>query len=142
MILLDTNVLSELLRPSPAAAVLGWLARQRPEAVGTTSITQAEMLYGVGVLPRGRRRDTLESAVQALFAEDFAGRVFAFDAQAAPHYAAIAVECRRRGRPVGQLDAQIAAIALARGCELATRNVADFAHCGVALVDPWTPLAQ
>lgn len=138
MILLDTNVLSELVRPEPAAGVLAWLSRQRREAVGTTSITQAEMLVGVGVLPAGRRKQQLEGAVQALFRDDFAGRVFAFDAASALHYAAIAAERRRRGRPISHPDAQIAAIARSHRCELATRNGADFEHCGVALVDPWT----
>lgn len=138
MILLDTDVLSELVRAEPAAAVPAWLARQRPEAVGTTGIAQAEMLYGVGILPAGRRRQQLEGAVQALFRDDFAGRVLAFDASAAPHYAAIAVERHRRGRPISHAHAQTAAVARAHRCALATRHAADFEHSAVALVDPWT----
>lgn len=137
MIVLDTNVLSEAMRPVPDAAVLAWLAAQPPAQLYATSIAEAELLFGAGLLPPSRRRQSLEQAIQRMFAEDFAGRVLAFDQAAAPHYAAIAVVRRKSGRPIASFDAQIAAIARAAGFAVATRNVADFAECGVDLLDPW-----
>lgn len=137
MILLDTNVVSELMRPAPSARVVAWVSRQPGGSLYTTSVTQAEILYGVRLLPAGRRRRALETAVQALFREDFASRVLAFDGGAAPSYAQIAADRRRSGRPISQLDAQIAAIARAAGATLATRNTGDFEGCGVSLVNPW-----
>lgn len=104
----------------------------------TTAIAHAEMLYGVATLPPSRRRDDLAEAVRALFEVDLAGRVLPFDGEAASHFAHIAAGRRAAGRPISQLDAQIAAIARSRGAGVATRNVADFADCGVAVVDPWT----
>ncbi len=139
MIILDTNVLSEMMRPAPAGAVLAWLAAQPAASVYTTSITQAEILYGLALLPGGRRRRALEDAVTTMFAEDFGGRILEFGTQAAPPYASIASKRRRSGRPISHFDAQIAAIAFSTGAAIATRNVADFEGCGVALVDPWKP---
>lgn len=137
MIVLDTNVLSEMMRPEPAEAVRLWLARQPVAQVFTTAVTEAELLYGVALLPDGRRRDMLRDAVIALFAEDLAGRVLPFDSAAAAQYAALATGRRRSGRPIALADAQIAAIARSRGAAVATRNVADFEGCGIGTVDPW-----
>ncbi len=137
MIVLDTNVLSELLRPDPAAAVERWVAGQAVLGLFTTSVTQAEMLLGVALLPRGKRRNDLAEAVRGLFEEDFAGRVLPFDSPAATAFAPVVVERRRSGRPIAQLDAQIAGIARSRGAMLATRNVPDFEGCGIELIDPW-----
>lgn len=137
MIILDTNVLYELLAPSPAPGVLAWLAAQPAPAVFTTAVTEAEILYGLALLPEGRRRQALEAAVKPIFAEDLAGRVLAFDPDAAKSYAAIAAHRRAIGRPISQFDAQIAAIAASRGASVATRNVADFAETGVDIVNPW-----
>jgi toxin FitB len=137
MIVLDTNVVSELMRPAPARHVAGWVAGQPIQSLYTTSITQAEILHGVGLLPAGRRRRLLEAAAEAMFREDFAGRVLPFASDAASLYALIAVERRRIGRPISQFDAQIAAIARSSGATIATRNVADFTACSVDLVDPW-----
>ena len=137
MIILDTNVLSEVMRPAPAAEVLAWLAAQTAASLYTTSVTQAEILHGLMLLPAGRRRRALEAAATAVFAEDFGGRILGFGTEAAPPYAQIASQGRRAGRPISHFDAQIAAIARANGAAIATRNVADFADCGVALVDPW-----
>jgi predicted nucleic acid-binding protein len=137
VIILDTNVLSEVMKPSPAAAVLAWLAAQPPASVYTTSITQAEILHGVMLLPGGRRRRALEEAANAMFAEDFGGRILGFGTEAAPPYALIASRRRRAGRPISHFDAQIAAIAVSSGAAIATRKVADFEDCGVAVVDPW-----
>lgn len=137
MIVLDTNVLSEAMRPTPAPFVQAWLAAQPPAQLYVTAIAEAELLFGAALLPPGRRRQGIEQAIQRMFAEDFAGRILAFDQAAAPHYAAIAAVRRKSGRPIASLDAQIAAIARAAGFAVATRNIADFAECGVALLDPW-----
>lgn len=137
MILLDTNVLSELMKSAPDASVTQWMAAQPAASLYTTSITQAEILHGVMLLPAGKRRAAIEAAATAMFEEDFAGRILAFGSDAALPYARIAAERRRSGRPISQFDAQIAAIARVTGATLATRNVADFAGCGVKIVDPW-----
>jgi predicted nucleic acid-binding protein len=136
-ILLDTNVLSELLRAQPQASVLSWVAAQPVDNLFVSAVTQAEMMLGVHLLPAGKRRQLLEQAVGAMFREDFAGRVLPFDSEAAPAYANVVAARRAAGRPISQFDAQIAAIALSRGATLATRNVADFAGCGIGLLDPW-----
>ena len=138
MIILDTNVLSELMKHAPASMVIDWIAAQPVASLYTTSITQAEILHGIMVLPSGRRRRSLEEAATSMFAEEFAGRVLAFDGDAAPLYARIASDRRRAGRPISHFDAQIAAVALSMGGRLATRNVADFDGCGVTVVDPWS----
>jgi hypothetical protein len=137
VLVLDTNVVSELMRPAPAASVIRWSNAQPPTSLYTTSVTQAEILHGVLLLPVGRRRRALEAAAEAMFAEDFGGRVLAFGSDAARKYAQIASARRRRGRPISQFDAQIAAIAGTTGVALATRNVADYDGCDVVIVNPW-----
>ncbi len=139
MIILDTNVLSELLLPSPNPVVVDWLAEQTPASVFTTSITEAEILYGLRLLPEGRRRRELEAAILPIFREDLAGRVLPFDRDAADIYATIATARRTAGRPISQFDAQIAAITLSRGASLATRNEADFQEIGLEVINPWMP---
>lgn len=134
---LDTNVLSELLRAEPNAQVLAWVAAQPPDRLFISVVTQAEMLLGARLLPAGKRRTLLEAALHAMFDEDFAGRVLAFDSAAAAHYAEVVARRRAAGRPVAQFDAQIAATALACGCGLVTRNLSDFEACGLTLIDPW-----
>jgi predicted nucleic acid-binding protein len=138
MILLDTNVLSELMRPAPDQAVERWLGDQPVTSVFISAITEAELRYGVALLPAGKRRLTLVSVIEAMLGEDFAGRVLPFDSAAAAAFAEIAANRRQAGRPIAQADAQIAAIARSRGAVLATRNVADFEDCGIELVNPWT----
>jgi predicted nucleic acid-binding protein len=138
MILLDTNVLSELMRPSPAAEVLRWFAAHSASQLFTTTITQAEILYGLKVMPKGKRRAALQLAVEAILEEDFADRILPFDSDAARVFPKIAGSRRALGRPMAQWDAQIAAIARSRGAALATRNSNDFEHCGVRVVNPWT----
>lgn len=140
-IVLDTNVLSELLRNQPAAAVLAWFKRQPTQSLYTSAVTQAEMLLGVQLLPAGARRRQLESALLAMFDADFSARIWPFDERAAVHYAQLVGARRAAGRPMAQFDAQIAAIASARGAAVATRNTADFADCGLVLHDPWAPVA-
>jgi toxin FitB len=137
MIILDTNVLSEAMKPTPAAEVLAWLAAQPAASLYTTSITQAEILHGLMLLPPGRRRRALEEAATSMFMEDFGGRILGFGTEAAPPYARIASDRRRAGRPISHFDAQIAAIARSTGAAIATRNRTDFEGCGVTLLDPW-----
>jgi toxin FitB len=134
---LDTNVVSELMRPEPHPAVLSWVGRLPPGALHTTSVTQAEILYGIALLPAGKRRDALATAADAVFTEDFAGRVLPFDGAAAERSAAIVAARRQAGNPIENFDAQIAAIALAAGAAVATRDIGGFAGCGLAVVDPW-----
>jgi predicted nucleic acid-binding protein len=137
VIILDTNVLSEALKPSPAQEVLRWFAAQPALQLFTTAITQAEILYGVELLPKGKRRAALLAAVNAMFAEDFSGRILPFDSEAARVFPQIAAARRSLGRPITQFDAQVAAIARSRAAAIATRNTGDFQHCGVAVVNPW-----
>jgi predicted nucleic acid-binding protein len=137
MIVLDTNVMSELVRDQPAEAVKRWVRKQPSALLFTTAISEAEILYGVALLPLGRRRTVLGQAVAAIFDDELAGRVLPFDSVAARIYADILADRRRRGRPVGQSDAQIAAIAASHGASVATRNTADFIDCGIAVVNPW-----
>lgn len=135
--ILDTNVLSELLRAEPSPAVLAWFAAQPPEGLFVTAVTQAEMMLGARLLPPGKRRTALERALSAMFDDDFSGRTLPFDSGAAAAYVDIVAERRSLGRPISQFDAQIAAIARTAGAKLATRNTGDFERCGIALVDPW-----
>ena len=137
MIILDTNVVSEAMKPAPAAAVFRWLSSQPASKLFVTTVTQAEILYGLELLPKGRRRAALQSTAEAMFEVDFAGRILPFDSDAARILPDIAASRRASGRPIAQLDAQIAAIARSRGAELATRNTADFEHCGITLINPW-----
>jgi hypothetical protein len=137
MTILDTNVLSELMRPIPSSRVVAWVAKQPTTELFTTSITEAEIFYGIELLTRGKRREGLLAAAEAVFAEDLAGRIFGFDSDAARVFSKIAAHRRTLGRPISHADAQIAAISQMRGAKLATRNVADFADCGLDLVDPW-----
>ena len=135
--LLDTNVVSELLRARPQPAVLAWFAQQDAASLMVSAVTQAEMMLGARLLPEGRRRALLERTLQAMFEEDFEGRVLAFDTAVVSHYVEIVAERRAGGRPIGQFDAQIAATAKAAGLQLATRNTRDFEGCGVPVVNPW-----
>jgi toxin FitB len=137
VIVLDTNVLSEALRPQPLETVLDWMRRQPIEALFTTTITEAELLLGVALLPEGRRRRALRTAITRILDEKIAGRSLSFDSTAARMFADIVALRRRAGRPISEADARIAAITRSRGGTLATRNVGDFADCGIELIDPW-----
>ncbi|GLV48845.1 ribonuclease VapC [Thermus sp. LT1-2-5] len=138
MILLDTNVLSEFIRPQPSERVVAWLDRQSPERVWVSAISRAEMELGLALMPEGKRKRALREAIRAMFEEDFAGRCLPFDEAAAVHYGGIVAARQRKGRPISVEDAQIAAIALAHRMTLATRNVADFSGIpGLRLVNPW-----
>ena len=137
MIVLDTNVISELMRPQPNPAVSAWVAAQPRTALYTTSINRAEILYGVAALPSGRRRDAYDAVVAAIFAEDFAGRVLPFDGAAGEHYARIVSTRRASGKPIEGFDALIAATAAAAGFAVATRDLGGFEGCGLAIINPW-----
>ncbi len=137
MIVLDTNVLSALMRQTPDAPVVAWLDRQPAESVWITSITLFEARLGLALLPKGRRRQTLEAAFARLLEEDLENRVLDFDSAAATEAALLAAQRQKTGRPVDMRDTQIAGIALARRATLATRNVRHFQDLNVPVVDPW-----
>ena len=137
MIILDTNVLSALMRTVPDAHVVAWLDRQPAESVWITSITLFEAYLGLALLPSGRRRRTLEAAFARLLQEDLENRVLDFDSAAATEAASLAATQQKNGRPVDLRDTQIAGIALARRATLATRNVRHFRDLRILIVDPW-----
>lgn len=137
MIVLDTNVLSELIRPRPEPQVVAWLLGQPRSQLFTTAVSLGEMLFGARVLPEGRRKQQLLQDVRAIFATDMAGRVLPYNMDAADAHAEFAAMRRAQGHPVGMADAMIAGVTRSRGATLATRNVRDFEGCGIALVDPW-----
>jgi len=139
VIVLDTNVLSALMRQVPEAPVVAWLDRQPSESVWITSITLFEARLGLALLPRGRRRQALEAAFAQLLEEDLEDRVLAFDSAAATEAASLAAVRQRAGRPVDMRDTQIAGIALARRATLATRNLRHFRDLTVPVIDPWQP---
>lgn len=135
---LDTNVLSELMRPQPDARVVAWFDRNAEAAFFITAITRAEILLGIDLLPTGRRKDALAEASRKMFDQEFAGRSLPFDDQAADIYARVVADRTRAGLPISTEDAQIAAISLKQGLPLATRNVKDFDNiAGLRIVDPW-----
>lgn len=137
MTILDTNVVSELMKPNPSPSVTAWMSGQKRKDIFTTAITISETLYGIEILPKGKRRDLLLRMAEELFAEDFAERILSFDESAARAFALISSARRSQGRPIGIHDAQIAAIARANGAAVATRDIQDFEHSGVRLVNPW-----
>lgn len=138
MIVLDTNVVSELMRPSPDPAVENWVINRPAGRLFFSAVGEAELRYGVAIMPAGRRRDALASEIEAMLREDFAGRVLPFDSDAARAYAEIAASRRASGRAASQADSQMAAIARSRGMALATRNVRDFEDMGLDILNPWT----
>ncbi|WP_375458449.1 type II toxin-antitoxin system VapC family toxin [uncultured Enterovirga sp.] len=137
MIILDTNVLSEVMREAPSPQVLMWLSGQEPARLWTTAVSQAEIMVGITVLPPSRKRAALASAAQHMFKEDFADRIVPFDQAAASWYADVMAHCRRVGRPIKAFDGLIAGIARARGAAVATRDILHFRDCGLTLHDPW-----
>lgn len=137
-VLLDTNVLSELMRPQPSEIVLVWFARQKSTEFYTSAITQAELLLGVALLPEGKRRDAVAGAVEQMFEQDFIDRCLPFDEFAAHEYAALVATRNKFGMPISTEDAQIASIALRSGLALATRNTKDFRNISeLILIYPW-----
>ena len=137
MILLDTNVISELMRPKPDPGVLAWADGLDPEAVAITAMNEAEILHGLARLPAGQRQVQLRQSWEALVAELFSGRIWPFTSEAAHWYAELLRQRERLARPMATADAVIAATALAHGVPLATRDVHDYAAIGLALINPW-----
>jgi hypothetical protein len=136
MIVVDTNVVSELMKSSPSPVVRDWLLGQRPVELFTTAITVAEILYGIERLPDGQRKDALQTAATDVFTS-FDDHVLPFDHDAAAAYAPLVHRRDQRGLPIDGFDAQIAAICNTHNATLATRNVKDFEHTGITVLDPW-----
>lgn len=137
MIVLDTNVLSELMRIEPDLKVLGWVDAQPSMDLAISAVTVAEILHGIARLPFGKRKQKLEAHAMAMFEEDFAGRILPFDAHAAVEYATLVSDAEAKGRAASMADAQIAAICRSHGAPIATRNVRDFEYSGVRVINPW-----
>ena len=137
MLVLDTNVVSELMRERPNPQVLGWMDNQLTGNLFVTSVTEAEIRTGIAILPEGERQRGLAAAAERLFGVFFTERILPFDSDAAQAYAMLAAERRAAGRPISQADCQIAAIVLCRAASVATRNVDDFKVSGVEVINPW-----
>ncbi|MCP9490814.1 MAG: type II toxin-antitoxin system VapC family toxin [Solirubrobacteraceae bacterium MAG38_C4-C5] len=131
-------VVSELIRPEPAPAVQRWADAQESDDLALTSVSVAELLFGIVRLPQGARRSQLAHRADVLLREGFDGRILPFDAAAAERYAELAASRKQAGRPIDIANGQIAAICRLRGAELATRNTRDFKATSISLVDPWT----
>lgn len=137
-ILLDTNVLSELMRPKPATEVLAWFSQQQDATFFVSAITRAEILLGIALLPAGKRRDNLALAADQMFDEDFDGKTLPFDGNCAAEYALLVAARTQRGHSISTEDGQIAAIALSHELSLATRNGKDFKGIkGLTVLNPW-----
>ena len=141
MIVLDTTVVSELMRAEPAPTVLAWIRQRSGDDLYTTAVTVAEIRYGIARLPVGRRRESLHQAANEVFAA-FPRQVLPFDLGAASAYADVVIARESLGKPIDGFDAQIAAICRSRAATLATRNTKDFADIGIAVVDPWQDVAS
>jgi toxin FitB len=137
MIILDTNVLSEAMRPAPSAKVMEWLANQPVSELCTTAVTEAEVFSGIACMPEGRRRREFQTRAELMFEGYFDNRSLSFDSMSARYFATILAERQKYGKPIQPLDAQIAAIARLHNATLATRNARDFEDCGIRLVNPW-----
>jgi len=136
-VILDTNVLSELMNLQGSKVVRNWVLTKPRKSLYITSITKAEILYGIAILPDGKRKQALRQAAQAMFIEAFREQILPFDSEAAEPFAEITSMRRKNGKPISQADAQIAAICLANNAEIATRNIDDFADCQIKIVNPW-----
>ena len=138
MFILDTNVLSTVIAAQPAPPVAAWMLAQPSKLLFTASVCQAEILAGIAVMPHGRRRETLDTAARTMFENDFADRVLPFDQEAAIAYGDLFAARSRVGCPPSTADLMIASIARAKGARVVTRDVRDFEHCGLTVIDPWT----
>ena len=136
--ILDTNVISELTNRIPNPVVLAWWDNQRLADMFTTTVTEAELRYGLAIMPAGHGRNNLTMEVENFLALEVAGRILSFDRAAARAYARIYAGRRLQGRPSSPSDCQIAAIASVHGMMVATRNISDFTDCGVQLINPWS----
>ncbi len=138
MLVLDTNVVSELMRERPNPDVLRWVDNQLTDNLFVTSVTEAEIRTGIAILPEGERQRGLAASAERLFSVLFSERILPFDSDAARAYAMLAADRRVAGRPISQSDCQIAAIARCRGASVATRDVDDFEGSGIEVINPWT----
>ena len=137
MIILDTNVVTELMRAAAEPKVLRWFSIQAAEDLHVTAVTTAEILYGIELIATGRRREVVRAGAEKMFGDVFADRILTFEDRAARVFSQIASSRRRQGKPMTEFDAQVAAIARVHGATLATRNPYVFEGCGVRLVNPW-----
>ena len=137
MILLDTNIVLEIMRPRPEINVINWLNRQYSPDLHISSITIAEIIYGLSVLPDGQRKQILRQRFERFFKEAFQYRILGFGEEEARIYGPLMAESKLAGRPMSIPDGQIAAIAITNSCDIATRNIRDFKHCGVTLINPF-----
>lgn len=137
MIILDTNMISEVMRPTPEPRVMAWLRKPPLRTLAVSAVTLAEIRYGLGRLPEGKRRFDLEERFRAFIARGFQDRILAFDAAAAEAYSAIVINREKAGRPIEAFDAMIAAIARVNSASIATRDVGGFEGCGVEIINPW-----
>ena len=139
MIILDTNVVTEVMKPAPAATVVAWLNARDSSALFLTAITLGEIRYGLRTLPQGLRRQRLEESFERVISAAFTGRILAFGEEAASQYGEVMARRKELGRPLSVPDGQIAAIARQHGFAVATRNVRDFLACGIEIVNPFEP---
>lgn len=137
MLILDTNILSELMKPQGSTIVKAWVKKQLRNQLFITSITKAEILYGIAILPNGKRQQLLQEKAQAMFKQDFLNHILPFDEKASDYFALISRIRKEKGKPISQFDAQIAGICRSHQAILITRNVDDFLHCGVEIINPW-----
>ena len=137
MFILDTNVISELMNPQGSQTVKSWVNSQPRDRLFTTTITQAEILYGIGILPEGNRKQRLQNAAHIVFNEEFFHQLLVFDSQSAENFASLSTDRRRQGNPIAQFDAQIAAICRTHQAAIVTRNVDDFLNCQLEIINPW-----
>ena len=142
MIILDTNVVSETMKPAPEPRVIDWLNRQELTTLHLTTISLAELRFGIACLDAGRRRDALDARLEQMLAEVFPARILSFDEAAASAFGVLMATARRQGQAVSFADGAIAAIAAAQGYPVASRDTAPFAAMGVEVVDPWHEAAQ
>lgn len=137
MIVLDTNILSETGRPQPDPTAMRWIGRQDSAELYTTAINQAEILFGIARMAPGVKRTIVRDAALRMFGKEFADRVLPFDSRAAAIFVEIVARRMEMGKPIGTMDAQIAAIAHTHGAAVATRDVQDFQHCGIEIINPF-----
>jgi len=141
MIILDTNIISEIMKGDDCSEnVYNWTSQQSITELFTTTITQGEILYGIAILPKGKRQEKLLNLANLMFQEDFEGRILSFEQKSAVAFAQIASHRRKKGLPISQADAQIAAICYSNSATIATRNVDDFQECNIAIINPFVQL--
>jgi len=141
VIILDTNVISEIIRAEPSPAVMNWMESQSRAMLFTTTLTRAELLYGMAILPDSPRKMEKERIIKDILNIDFHEKMLPFDKDAADCYAEITAVRKKSGSPISQFDAMIAAITQSRGAKLATRNIKDFIHCGISIINPWNTVS-